>query len=77
MDGARRPRTAQIGEDALGVEDLGDLRFPLPFMDEHLVDPKDDAHLLVRPANQDHAVGLQALLLAPSQDALFVAVYGR
>jgi hypothetical protein len=66
MYGSAGPGAAKVGRDAAGVEDLGDFLFPTSLPDEHLVDPLDDTDRFFRATDQDHPVGLQALLLAPN-----------
>jgi len=61
------PRPAQVGEGAFGVEPVGDFGFEQAVLDEPAVDLVDDGDFRVGARLQDHAVGLQALVLAARQ----------
>ena len=74
VDRAARPRPAQVRQDALLVESRRDLAFQPAALDELPVHPPNGLHLLFRPGNEDHPVGLEALVLALLEDALGRAV---
>ena len=65
--GGTRPCTAQIGEDALGIEPVGDLGFEQISLDEPAVDLVDDGNFSIRSGLQDDAVRLQTLVFASRQ----------
>ena len=55
------------------IQQLGNFGFVFAVVNECLVNPPDDFDLLVRPAHQHHAVGLDAFLLAHFQLAFSLA----
>jgi len=63
-NGGSSPRPVQISEDAFGVEPVCDSRLEQAALDEPAVDLVHDGDFRVRAGLQDHAVGLQALVLA-------------
>ena len=49
------------------IQNVGDLALGLPLLDKRPVHPADGVDLLGRARDQDHAVGLDALLLTPGE----------
>ncbi|TWI92470.1 hypothetical protein JM93_00012 [Roseibium hamelinense] len=74
MDGRPGPRPVEIGVEPFAVQNLRDLALGPPLIHEHLVNALDDQLFLLWAGDQDHTVGLQALLLAARQLTLRVAV---
>ena len=68
------PRPVEIGAVTFGVQDLRDLALGTPLVHEHLVHALDDLLFLLGAGDEDHTVGLKALLLAAGQFALGVSV---
>jgi hypothetical protein len=64
MDDAPRPWPAEIGNQSHGIRPRSDLALRDSFPNEPLVDLSDPLGLLRRPRSQDHAIRLQALVLA-------------
>ena len=74
VDGRARPRAAEIGAVSFGVQGLRDFALWAPLAHEHLVHALDDPLFLLGAGDQNHAVGLKALLLAARQLALRIAM---
>ena len=64
VDGAARPCSPKIGENASLVEACGDLALDFAIFDESAVDPADRIDLLGGPRNKYNAIGLDALVFA-------------
>jgi len=64
MDGCARPRSVKIGAVSFGVQDLRDRALRAPLNHKHCVHALNDPLFLLGAGHEDHAVGLQALLLA-------------
>ena len=75
VHGGARPVAAEIGLHAHAVESASDFGLDQAVVDEPAVDVVDDADLVVGPRHQDHAIGLQALVLAPRQFGLDGALH--
>ncbi len=74
VHGAVRPRPPEIGERAASVERPSDFRLVFLLVDELLVDPAHGLDFLARSGHQDHAVGLDALLLSEVEHPFVLAV---
>ena len=74
VDGAAGPGPVEVRHDALFVQQRGDLAFQPAPVHELPVHPADVLHLLIRSRDEDHPVGLQALVLPAIEDALGLAV---
>lgn len=68
------PGSSGVGGEALAIQDRRDLALCSSLHDEHPVEPAHDLHLLRRSWPQDHAVGLEALLFAATELALWRAL---
>jgi len=65
VDGAASPWFADFVEDALCVEDSGDLCFRVTLGGEEVVDPAHRSQFMVWPWGEDDAFGLEALAFSP------------
>jgi hypothetical protein len=73
VDGAARPRSAEIRADAFRIQNRGDLAFGPPLHDKHAVQATRDLHFLRGPRPQHDSVRLKTLLLAPIEDRFRLA----
>ena len=67
MHRAPRPVPTKIGQNAHGIETRGDLALDHPLLHEPAVHLAHNTDLILRSRPQHHAVGLEALVLAPLQ----------
>jgi hypothetical protein len=77
VHGGACPVAAEVGLHPHAVEAASDLGLDQAVVDEPAVDVVDDADLVVGPGHQDHAIGLQALVLAARQLGLHGAIARR
>jgi hypothetical protein len=75
VDGAARPRSAEIRADAFRIQSRGDLAFGPPLHDKHAVQATRDLHFLRGPRPQHDSVRLKTLLLAPIDDRFRLAMF--
>src|SRR5579862_1088173 len=66
------PSSTEVGQDALPVQQHRDFGLSFSVLDEYLVHPTNDSDFLIRAGNQDHPVGLNALVLTHFQDGLLL-----
>ena len=69
MNGGSRPGTPQVSEQASCIQDVCDFALGASFFDKGTVDPAHRLDLIDRSRHQDHAIGLDALLLASAEFA--------
>jgi len=64
------PRATEVGLAAVGVQFRGQVGFGPAVFDELLVDPTHDLNFLIRPRDENDAIGLKWLLLPAVQKPL-------
>jgi hypothetical protein len=69
MNGSPSPGSAKISRYASLVKLCSNLTLDLSAVDELAIHPPNSLDFLLRTGDQDHAIGLQALVLAELEDA--------
>src|SRR5688572_16185224 len=74
MDSASIPCAAKISEHTLSIQRFSNFGFAFSIIDECLINPSHHFDLLIWTGNENHAIRLEALVLAHFQHSFVLTV---